>query len=74
MARRQVITLVVCGVGVLASAGCYTRTVEAKGVGARYQGGQIYEPNLKYKGEDGNSPVEDAGDWLLGPRRIEDRR
>ncbi|USN99243.1 MAG: hypothetical protein H6810_00770 [Phycisphaeraceae bacterium] len=55
-------------------AGCYTRTVGAKGLGAQWNRQDIYEPNLKEKNERGNNMFDNAGDLLLGPRQIEERK
>jgi hypothetical protein len=53
--------------------GCYTRTVESRGIGTRWQTEDRYEPNLKTS-EEGGSLFDGAGDLLIGPRKIEDRR
>lgn len=58
----------------LTSIGCYTRTVESKGVGAEFGKRDIYEPNMKLNKKEGDSMFDGAGDLLLGPRRIEERR
>ena len=53
--------------------GCYTRTVESRGIGTRWQTENHYEPNLKTS-EEGGSLFDGAGDLLIGPRTIEERR
>lgn len=63
----------IAGLG-LTTAGCYTRTVDSKGVGAEFGNQTIYEPNLKINKKEGDSMFDGAGDLLLGPRRIEERR
>ena len=57
----------------LPAVGCYTRTVESKGVGARFGKQEVYEPNMKMNKDEGDSVFDGAGDLLLGPRRIEKR-
>ena len=53
--------------------GCYTRTVESRGIGTRWQTGQTYEPNLKTSDE-GGGVLDGVGDLLIGPRKIEERK
>ena len=65
--------LALCLAGALLLPGCYSRTVESRGLGTRYQGGQIHSPNLKSSAE-GGGVLDGAGDLLIGPRTIEDRK
>ena len=65
-----VLLAVLCAVPL---AGCYTRTIEARGMGTQYRTGQTYKPNLKTS-EEGGSLFDGAGDLLIGPRKIEQRR
>lgn len=58
----------------LTSIGCYTRTVESKGVGAEFGNRDVYQPNMKLNKKEGDTMFDGAGDLLLGPRRIEERR
>lgn len=53
--------------------GCYTRTVEAKGLGAEWGKTEIYEPNLK-ESKGGEGVLNGAGDLLFGGRQVEDRQ
>jgi len=67
---------VLVGVGALAAValgGCYERTVSAKGMGAEWGKRPVYEPNLKTSDE-GGGVLDGAGDALLGPRKIQERR
>lgn len=61
------------GVGGVVLGGCYEHTVSAKGMGAEWSTGKVYEPNLKTSDE-GGTVFDGAGDVLLGPRKIEQRR
>jgi hypothetical protein len=61
-------------VAALASVGCYTRTVESRGIGTRWQKGDVYEPNLKFNKDEGDTLFDGAGDLLIGPRKIEERK
>ncbi len=72
---RRVVLLAVplAGLG-YALGGCYTRTVESKGVGAEFGNRDVYQPNMKLNKKEGDSMFDGAGDLLLGPRRIEERR
>lgn len=71
--REKLKLLAVIGTGVsITLPGCYTRTVESRGLGTRYQGGEIHSPNLKTKS--GGGLLDGAGDLLIGPRTIEERR
>ncbi len=53
---------------------CYTRTVESRGIGTRWQKGDVYEPNLKFNKDEGDTLFDGAGDLLIGPRKIEERK
>ena len=53
--------------------GCYSRTVESRGLGTKYRAGNTYNPNLKSTKE-GGGVLDGAGDLLIGPRTIEDRK
>jgi len=74
MNRRRLLLLLTLSAAGLTTAGCYTRTVEAKGVGAEFGKTNIYEPNMKMNHQEGDTMFDGAGDLLLGPRRIEERR
>ncbi len=52
--------------------GCYTRTIEAKGLGAEWGKTEIYEPNLK-DSKSGGGVLNGAGDLLFGGRQIKER-
>lgn len=73
--RTRRITLLSLAAVALAAAlpGCYTRTVDSRGLGTKYRAGQTYNPNLKSSSE-GGGLLDGAGDLLIGPRTIEERK
>ena len=66
------LVVVLVAVPVLLS-GCYTRTVDSRGLGTKYRAGQTYDPNLK-SFKEGGGLLDGAGDLLIGPRKIEERK
>lgn len=56
--------LLLSGVVLLASPGCYERTLEGHGIGASYGGGDYYEPSVKQKGE--SNRLNDYGSSRFG--------
>ena len=74
--RKQISQSAACSVILVAGLilpGCYTRTVDSRGLGTKYRAGQTYSPNLKSIKE-GGGLLDGAGDLLIGPRTIEDRQ
>lgn len=61
---RSIVVCLAAGAGLLILTGCYTRTIESKGLGAKYGGGDYYQPSVKQgKGE---GVLNGMGDVLFG--------